>query len=97
MLNSQDSRGQTPLHVAASLNRTDVVSLFLAQDDVDDMVKDSQGKTCSEVGGGSDVVGLISGTLAALSLGLLGLAVSPTNTSGARVRQRSSDGSYSRS
>lgn len=64
MLNAQDARGATPLHIAASLNRMDVVSLFLAQEDIDDSIKNVEGKTCADAGGGSEVAGLISGTCA---------------------------------
>lgn len=60
-LNAQDARGQTPLHLAASLNRVDVVALFLLEEQVDDMIKDNSGKTALEVAGGPDTATLISG------------------------------------
>ncbi|SGZ10341.1 BQ5605_C108g13201 [Microbotryum silenes-dioicae] len=59
-LNAQDPRGQTPLHVAASLNRTDVVALLLLDDKIDDAVKDCQGKTALESASSADTAKLIS-------------------------------------
>lgn len=59
-LNAIDARGQTPLHIATSLARTDVVALLLNQPKIDDMIRDSNGRTCREVGG-AEVAGLISG------------------------------------
>jgi ankyrin repeat protein len=59
-LSTIDARGQTPLHIAASLSRTDVVALLLNQPKIDDMIRDSNGRTCREVGG-AEVAGLISG------------------------------------
>lgn len=60
-LNAQDTKGQTPLHLAANLNRTDVVALFLLQDNVDDSVRDNFGKTPLDVAGGPEVSTLITG------------------------------------
>ncbi|KDE07698.1 hypothetical protein MVLG_02157 [Microbotryum lychnidis-dioicae p1A1 Lamole] len=59
-LNAQDPRGQTPLHVAASLNRTDVVALLLLDDKINDAVKDCQGKTAHESASSADTAKLIS-------------------------------------
>ncbi|SCV69967.1 BQ2448_1361 [Microbotryum intermedium] len=59
-LNAQDPRGQTPLHVAASLNRMDVVALLLLDDKIDDAVKDCQGKTALESAASADTATLIS-------------------------------------
>lgn len=39
----------TPLHLAATLGRTDVVSLLLDQQGVDDTREDANGKTCLDV------------------------------------------------
>lgn len=61
-LNAQDSRGQTPLHLAAQLNRVDVVAAFLLQEQVDDMIKDHFGKTALDVAGGPDTATLVSGS-----------------------------------
>ena len=61
LLNAQDARGQTPLHLAAQLNRVDVVALFLLQEQVDDMIRDHHGKTALDVAGGPDTATLISG------------------------------------
>lgn len=63
-VNAQDGRGQTPLHLAAALNRVDIVALFLLQDSVDDMIRDFMGKTAADVAGGPDTSTLISGACA---------------------------------
>lgn len=60
-VNAQDGRGQTPLHLASALNRVDIVALFLLQESVDDMIRDSMGKTAADVAGGPDTSTLISG------------------------------------
>ena len=39
----------SPLHLAASLGRSDVVSLLLEQDEIDDSVKDAQGRSVPDV------------------------------------------------
>lgn len=59
-VNSQDSKGFTPLHLAAMLSRLDVVNLFLASDIVDDTIKDLNGRTCLDLAGNSDIAGAIS-------------------------------------
>ncbi|CEH16313.1 Oxysterol-binding protein [Ceraceosorus bombacis] len=44
-LNAKDSiNGNTPLHLASSVGRADVVQLFLDQDDVDDTITNNEGK-----------------------------------------------------
>ncbi|EDQ99212.1 uncharacterized protein LACBIDRAFT_335212 [Laccaria bicolor S238N-H82] len=48
--------GTTPLHLAASLGRVDVVNLLLEQENIDDSLKDAQGRTCREVARGKEVV-----------------------------------------
>lgn len=53
--------GTTPLHLAASLGRVDVVNLLLEQENVDDSLRDGQGKTCREVARGKEVVRAIDG------------------------------------
>jgi ankyrin repeat protein len=60
-INVPDSRGQTPLHLAAALDRRDVLALFLAQDDTDDMIRDQTGKTCFEVAATPEAASQISG------------------------------------
>lgn len=55
--------GTTPLHLAASLARVDIVSLLLEQDGVDDGLRDANGKTCRDVAKGKDVVKAIDGML----------------------------------
>ncbi|KWU44499.1 hypothetical protein RHOSPDRAFT_18065, partial [Rhodotorula sp. JG-1b] len=59
-INVPDSRGQTPLHLAAALDRRDVLALFLAQDDTDDMIRDQTGKTCFEVAATPEAASQIS-------------------------------------
>ncbi|GAA6042875.1 hypothetical protein JCM8097_007204 [Rhodosporidiobolus ruineniae] len=59
-LNSQDARGQTPVHLAAALDRRDVLSFFLGSSEVDDMVKDASGKTCLEVAATAEAAGIIT-------------------------------------
>jgi len=54
--------GTTPLHLAASLGRLDVVNLLLEQDTIDDSLRDNQGKTCRDVARGKDIVRAIDGT-----------------------------------
>jgi hypothetical protein len=53
--------GTTPLHIAASLARVDIVKLLLEQDDIDDTLRDDQGKTCRDVAKSRDVVRAIDG------------------------------------
>ncbi|KAH9454928.1 hypothetical protein MJO29_011733 [Puccinia striiformis f. sp. tritici] len=59
VLTSQDSSGQTPLHIACSLSRTDVVSLLLAHPQVDDSLRDYKSRTCLEVCKSAQVAKLI--------------------------------------
>lgn len=54
--------GTTALHLAASLGRADVVNLLLEQEDIDDTLRDSNGKTCVDVARGKDVLSVINGT-----------------------------------
>ena len=41
--------GTTPLHLAASLGHVHIVKLLLEREDIDDTLRDSQGKTCRDV------------------------------------------------
>ena len=66
-INSQDSRGQTPLHLAAGLDRRDVLPLLLEVDGVDDMVRDQSGKTCLETASTAEAAGIISSRSASFS------------------------------
>lgn len=59
--------GTTALHLAASLGRADVVNLLLEQEDIDDTLRDSNGKTCIDVARGKDVLSVINGTSAPTS------------------------------
>jgi ankyrin repeat protein len=53
--------GTTPLHLAASLGRADVANLLLEQDEIDDSLRDINGKTCRDVAKGKDVIAVIDG------------------------------------
>ncbi|KAF8178451.1 hypothetical protein BJ912DRAFT_907979 [Pholiota molesta] len=48
--------GTTPLHLAASLGRLDIVTLLLEQENIDDSLRDSHGRTCRDVARGKDVI-----------------------------------------
>ncbi|KIM37639.1 hypothetical protein M413DRAFT_258846 [Hebeloma cylindrosporum] len=48
--------GTTPLHLAASIGRLDVVNLLLEQENIDDSLRDAQGRTCRDVARGKDIV-----------------------------------------
>lgn len=54
--------GTTPLHLAASEGRVDVVNLLLDQDGIDDSLLDVNGKSCEDVAKGEDVLKAIQGT-----------------------------------
>lgn len=60
--------GTTPLHLAASEGRVDVVNLLLDQEGIDDTLLDANGKSCKDVAKGKGVVKAIQG---AFSLELL--------------------------
>ena len=53
--------GTTPLHLAASLDRVDIVNLLLEQDGVNDSLRDANGKTCKAVARSREVVKAIDG------------------------------------
>ena len=53
--------GTTALHLAASLGRADVVNLLLEQDTIDDTLRDSNGRSCTDVARGKDVLSVING------------------------------------
>ena len=53
--------GITPLHLAASLGRADIVNILLEQEGIDDSIRDTHGKTCREVAKGKDVIKAIEG------------------------------------
>ncbi|GAA5919977.1 hypothetical protein JCM6882_004144, partial [Rhodosporidiobolus microsporus] len=59
-VNAQDARGQTPVHLAAALDRRDVLAFFLNEDEADNMVKDASGKTCLEVAATAEAAGIIN-------------------------------------
>ncbi|KAH9475771.1 Oxysterol-binding protein-like protein 1 [Psilocybe cubensis] len=48
--------GTTALHLAASLGRADVVNLLLEQENIDDSIRDNQGRTCRDVARNKDVI-----------------------------------------
>jgi len=51
----------SPLHLAASLGRADVVSLLLDQDSIDDSIRDTQGRTCRDLARSQHIAKLIDG------------------------------------
>lgn len=53
--------GTTPLHLAASEGRVDVVNLLLDQEAIDDSLLDTNGKSCKDVAKGKGVVKAIQG------------------------------------
>ncbi|KAH7100623.1 Oxysterol-binding protein-domain-containing protein [Auriculariales sp. MPI-PUGE-AT-0066] len=53
------SSGTTPLHLAASLARDDLVALLLEQPEIDDTVRDSNGKSCKDVARGKETLAVI--------------------------------------
>lgn len=55
--------GTTPLHLAASLGRVDIINILLEQPGIDDTLRDSQGLTCRDVAKGKDVIRTIDGML----------------------------------
>lgn len=57
--------GTTALHLAASLPRIDVVNVLLDHEEIDDTLRDAQGRTCLDVAKGKDVVHAIKGTFTA--------------------------------
>ncbi|THU98961.1 hypothetical protein K435DRAFT_720157 [Dendrothele bispora CBS 962.96] len=59
--------GTTALHLAASLGRADVVNLLLEQENIDDTVRDSQGRSCKDVAKGRDVLRVIEDSRAFLN------------------------------
>ncbi|KAJ8456543.1 hypothetical protein ONZ45_g18680 [Pleurotus djamor] len=59
--------GTTPLHLAASLGRGDVVRLLLDQGDVDDTRLDAYGRNCRDLAKGKDVAKIIDDSRAFLN------------------------------
>ena len=55
--------GTTALHLAASLGRTEIISLLLDQLGIDDTLRDSQGRTCKDVAKGKETIQLLQGRL----------------------------------
>ncbi|KAH9810195.1 Oxysterol-binding protein-domain-containing protein [Melampsora americana] len=70
---TQDTSGQTPLHIACALGRSDVVALLLAQAQVDDSIRDHDSKTCLELCKHPEVAKLIQVSRAHLSGSFLAL------------------------
>ncbi|KZT00876.1 uncharacterized protein LAESUDRAFT_731808 [Laetiporus sulphureus 93-53] len=59
--------GTTPLHLAASIPRVDVVNLLLEQDGIDDTLRDSEGRTCLDIAKGRETVRAIQDSRALLN------------------------------
>ncbi|RXW22360.1 hypothetical protein EST38_g3497 [Candolleomyces aberdarensis] len=51
--------GTTPLHLAASLGRADIVNLLLEQENIDDSLVDAHGKTCRDVARNKEIIRII--------------------------------------
>ncbi|KAG2367637.1 Oxysterol-binding protein-domain-containing protein [Suillus spraguei] len=51
--------GTTPLHLAASLGRADIVSVLLDQAGIDDTLRDNNGKTCKDVAKLKEVIQIL--------------------------------------
>ncbi|KAG2123665.1 Oxysterol-binding protein-domain-containing protein [Suillus cothurnatus] len=51
--------GTTPLHLAASLGRTDIVNVLLDQAGIDDTLRDNNGKTCKDVAKLTEVIQIL--------------------------------------
>jgi len=47
--NTQNSKGETPLHVAITTQNKDFVEILLRMDDVDQTIEDDNGKTATEL------------------------------------------------
>jgi hypothetical protein len=85
--------GTTPLHLAASLGRVDIVNLLLVQDGIDDTRRDKDGKTCKDVAKGKDVIRAIEGKFAS-SCQRLTLTLHPDSRSFLNASYRSLLRSY---
>lgn len=59
--------GTTALHLAASLGRADVVNLLLEQDTIDDNLRDTNGRSCTDVARGKEVLSVINDSRALLT------------------------------
>lgn len=55
--------GTTPLHLAASLERCDIVNLLLEQPGIDDTLRDNRGHTCRDIAKSKDVIRAIEGSI----------------------------------
>ncbi|KAF9005365.1 hypothetical protein BDZ89DRAFT_584190 [Hymenopellis radicata] len=55
------SSGTTALHLAASLGRVDIVTLLLDQEAIDDSLLDANGKSCTDIAKGREIVRVIEG------------------------------------
>ncbi|KAG6812617.1 hypothetical protein H0H92_001836 [Tricholoma furcatifolium] len=55
--------GTTPLHLAASLGRVEIVQMLLEQEGINDALRDAYGKSVKDVARGKDVIKVIHGEL----------------------------------
>ena len=60
-INARDPEGSTPLHLASQLGRTEIVMLLMSQSNIDDTVRNSQGRTALEVAKGSETARVLQG------------------------------------
>ena len=60
-INARDLEGNTPLHLASSLGRTEIVMLLMSQATIDDTVRNSHGRTALEVAKGSETARVLQG------------------------------------
>ncbi len=49
------------MHLASSLGRVDIVNLLLEQEGINDSLTDTNGKTCTDVAKGRDIIRVIEG------------------------------------
>ncbi|KAG6877723.1 hypothetical protein C0993_004660 [Termitomyces sp. T159_Od127] len=59
--------GTTPLHLAASLGRLDIVQMLLEQEGIDDTLRDAEGRSVKAVAKGKDIVKAIQDSHAFLN------------------------------
>jgi len=62
-VNSQSQEGSTPLHVAARLGKFEMVEYLMSrEEDIDDTIRDLEGKTCLDVAKSRQIINIIECT-----------------------------------